>query len=174
MSITTRAIVLTTMPVEEIVKVRSILLFQSFLNLISLVCILPCLDGYSTDGLCQECLISDVCIATQPCQNDGTCTTIGDGEYNCSCTDTWSGAQCTECAVENCVQCALTGCVECVAGYNVDLDTRQCGQCKIVFCACHLWSLLPRGGAQEPTRSPLTGYGLLLIPLCSFLSTVNL
>lgn len=91
------------------------------------VCILACLDGYSPDSLCVQCNKTDICVADRPCKNSGTCVLTGGGGYECSCTNRWSGTNCTQCAVENCGHCASSGCVQCIAGYNVDISTGQCG-----------------------------------------------
>ena len=38
----------------------------------------------------------DICITEAPCQNNGTCMDGPNEQYNCSCTSTWSGSNCTD------------------------------------------------------------------------------
>ena len=49
-------------------------------------------NNSSCDG---SCVIVDICVSDNPCQNGGTCITSGDGtSYRCSCPSPYFGLNC--------------------------------------------------------------------------------
>ncbi len=45
----------------------------------------------------RNCVLRDLC-PLLPCMNNGTCISLAAGSYECSCTDRWTGINCTVCA----------------------------------------------------------------------------
>ena len=70
---------------------------SQYLKAVLLECDYVCGEGEvpnnsSCDG---SCVIVDVCEATSPCQNGGTCITTGGGtSYRCSCPLFYTGYDC--------------------------------------------------------------------------------
>ena len=64
----------------------------------------------------KSCELEDLC-PLRPCQNGGTCSGRP-GSYECSCPDTWTGVNCTECS----------------DGYGI--RNKQCGMNVHVCNAC--------------------------------------
>ena len=65
--------------------------------LLSLECNLACGAGYVANATCNGCDISDICVADNPCLNNGMCTlTTPPSDYSCNCTGTnnYDGANC--------------------------------------------------------------------------------
>ena len=56
-----------------------------------------CNPGYIANATCNECILNDICMADNPCQNGGTCTLLSSpNNYTCNCTDTeYDGMNCT-------------------------------------------------------------------------------
>ncbi|XP_037079154.1 fibropellin-1-like, partial [Pollicipes pollicipes] len=42
------------------------------------------------------CVVDDICLARAPCLNDGACTSLKDGRFQCTCRGLWKGATCAE------------------------------------------------------------------------------
>ena len=64
--------------------------------LLSLECNLACGAGYVANATCNGCDISDICVADNPCLNNGMCTlNTPPSNYSCDCTGTnYGGANC--------------------------------------------------------------------------------
>ena len=60
-------------------------------------CSLSCGNGYITNNDCTQCVLSDICAASSPCQNGGLCILQSPPDsYKCNCTDTlFTGDTCT-------------------------------------------------------------------------------
>ena len=68
--------------------------YLPFLSLLFLGCESICDDGYTANAC--ECNVSDICVADNPCLNNGVCTlTTPPSDYSCDCTGTnYGGANC--------------------------------------------------------------------------------
>ena len=60
-----------------------------------LECNYVCGEGEAPHSSCDgSCIIVDICVATSPCQNGGTCVTIRGTSYHCVCPSFYFGANC--------------------------------------------------------------------------------
>ena len=41
-------------------------------------------------------MVEDVCLARSPCLNDGVCTSLEGGRFQCACRGLWRGTTCSE------------------------------------------------------------------------------
>ena len=54
-----------------------------------------CPDGYGLSDDCSNCVLSDICVADNPCQYGGNCSlTNPPDDYECSCLTGTSGDEC--------------------------------------------------------------------------------
>ena len=72
-------------------------LFCFCLSLSLSVCNLTCPEGFTVDLGCTVCNLTDICLADNPCQNEGVCTLNSEpDDYMCNCTKTnYIGTNCT-------------------------------------------------------------------------------
>ena len=71
-----------------------------------LACGLNCADGYTLNSTLCSCVLTDICVADNPCTN-GACELISSPDrYTCNCTGTnYMG---TNCSGEECVSVYYT------------------------------------------------------------------
>ena len=65
--------------------------------LFHVVCTLNCSNGYRGDEGCTTCVLYDICIADNPCQNNAACVLqTSPDKYTCDCSGTnYIGNNCT-------------------------------------------------------------------------------
>lgn len=52
-------------------------------------------DGFEPNDDCSDCVITDICLANNPCMNGGTCTlNNAPSDYTCMCPSDFTGANC--------------------------------------------------------------------------------
>ena len=62
---------------------------------VSKQCNYVCGEGEAPHSSCDgSCIIVDICVATSPCQNGGTCVTIRGTSYYCFCPSSYVGFDC--------------------------------------------------------------------------------
>ena len=63
-----------------------------------LVCNISCDNGYGPNSDCSGCVLTDICLADNPCINGGTCApNIAPDSYTCNCTGTgYTGVNCSD------------------------------------------------------------------------------
>ena len=58
-------------------------------------CIYPCQAGHAPNAACDGCDLTDICVADNPCLNDGSCELEGSpSDYTCNCTGYYTGDIC--------------------------------------------------------------------------------
>ena len=69
---------------------------------ISLACGLVCDDGYTLDATLCNCLLTDICLADNPCDNGECMLGSFPNQYTCNCTGTnYTGINCSGKCVES-------------------------------------------------------------------------
>ncbi len=72
---------------------------HSVLSLFSpLACgLTDCADGYTLNSAMCSCELTDICVADNPCTNNGVCELVSSPDnYTCNCTGTnYMGTNCT-------------------------------------------------------------------------------
>ena len=100
-----------------------------------------CSPAYSGDQ-CET--LVDPC-ALEPCQNNGTCTNIGSGNYTCECRNQFTGTDCetitdhcalptTNCNNGSCVDGIGTFTCECNPGFTGDFCDQDINECETAGC----------------------------------------
>ena len=69
--------------------------FNNNVVICKLECNYVCGEGEAPHSSCDgSCIIVDICVATSPCQNGGTCVTIRGTSYYCFCPSFYFGFNC--------------------------------------------------------------------------------
>ena len=73
----------------------SVSIWSNVVYQVSEQCNYVCGEGEAPHSSCDgSCIIVDICVATSPCQNGGTCITFGNTSYNCVCPLFYFGSNC--------------------------------------------------------------------------------
>ena len=87
---------------------------------VSKQCNYMCGEGEAPHNSCDgSCIIVDICVATSPCQNGGTCVTIRSTSYYCFCPSSYIGFDCE--------------------GIHFHIIDNHINKCYFYFRNCWLW-----------------------------------